>query len=158
MAEQPLRDTYNGTRPERRKKAGAAKGKPKTMAGRLVRELGRKLPPGDFARELELFKKVPAQQKDSKDKIYSLHGPQAYCMGKGKAHKKYEYGRKASVVLAQKTGIIVGAMTFKTNVYDGHALEEVLQQAEALTGKPLKTATADRDKQGTPRYLFPSPH
>ncbi|MDT0648499.1 transposase, partial [Zunongwangia sp. F260] len=69
-------------------------------------------------------------------------------MSKGKAHKKYEYGCKASVVLTQKTGIIVGAMTFKTNVYDGHTLEEVLEQTTKLTGRTPKTATADRGYQG----------
>lgn len=158
-----LRDTYNGTHPKRRKKAGAAKRKLKTIAGRLVRELERKLPPGDFARELELFKEVLAQKKDSKDKVYSLHEPQVYCMGKGKAHKKYEYGCKASIVLTQKTGIIVGAMTFKTNVYDGHTLEGALQQTTALTGKAPKTATVDRGYQGKQQVghtqvLLPSPH
>jgi IS5 family transposase len=147
-AKQLLRDTYSGTHPKRRKKADAAKRKLKTIAGRLVRELERRLATGDFARELELFKKVLAQEKNSKNKIYSLHEPEVYCMGKGKPHKKYEYGCKASVVLTQKTGIIVGAMTFKTNVYDGHTLEEVLQQAETLTGKSLKTATVDRGYQG----------
>ncbi|GLB53896.1 hypothetical protein NBRC110019_29370 [Neptunitalea chrysea] len=161
-AKQLLRDTYNGTHPKRLKKADAAKRKLKTVAGRLVRELERKLPPGDFARELELFKKVLSQQKDSKDKIYSLHEPQVYCMSKGKTHKKYEYGCKASVVLTQKTGIIVGAMTFKTNVYDGHTLEEVLQQAQTLTGKSLKTATVDRGYQGkqqvgNTQILLPKP-
>jgi IS5 family transposase len=147
-AKQLLRDTYSGTHPKRRKKADAAKRKLKTIAGRLVRELERRLATGDFARELELFKKVLAQEKNSKNKIYSLHEPEVYCMSKGKPHKKYEYGCKASVVLTQKTGIIVGAMTFKTNVYDGHTLEEVLQQAETLTGKSLKTATVDRGYQG----------
>ena len=39
-----VRDTYNGTHPKRRKKANAAKRKLKTIAGRLVRELARKLP------------------------------------------------------------------------------------------------------------------
>ena len=69
-------------------------------------------------------------------------------MSKGKAHKKYEYGCKASVVLTQNTGIIVGAITFKTNVYDGHTLEEVLKQTEQLTGKTPKTATVDRGYRG----------
>lgn len=147
-SKQLLRDTYNGTHPKRRKKANAARRKLKTIAGRLVRELERKLPPGDYARELELFKKVLAQEKNSKNKIYSLHEPEVYCMSKGKAHKKYEYGCKASVVLTQKTGIIVGAMTFTTNLYDGHTLEPVLEQTERLTGKPLKTATVDRGYKG----------
>jgi IS5 family transposase len=147
-SKQLLRESYNGSHPRRRKKAKASRGKLKTIAGRLVRELERKLVPGEFAAELELFKKVLAQEKNSKNKIYSLHEPEVYCISKGKAHKKYEYGCKASVVLTQKTGIIVGAMTFKTNVYDGHTLEEVLEQTTNLTGRTPKTATVDRGYQG----------
>ena len=147
-AKQLLRATYNGHHPKRRKNARAAQRKLKTIAGRLVRELERKLPDGDYTEQLELFKKVLAQQKHTKNKIYSLHEPQVYCMSKGKAHKKYEYGCKASVVLTQTTGIIVGAITFKTNRYDGHTLEKVLQQTQKLTGKTLKTATVDRGYRG----------
>jgi len=147
-SKQLVRDTYNGTHPKRRKKAGAAKRKPRTIAGRLVRELERKLPDGACAAEPEIFKKVLAQERNGKNKVYSLHEPEVYCMNKGKAHKKYEYGCKASVVLTQKTGIIVGAMTFKTNVYDGHTLEDVLVQAQSLTGKTPKTATVDRGYKG----------
>ena len=77
-----------------------------------------------------------------------MHEPAVYCMSKGKAHKKYEYGCKGSVVLTQTTGIIVGAMTFETNVYDGHTLERVLEQTENLTGKTPKTATVDRGYKG----------
>jgi IS5 family transposase len=51
-------------------------------------------------------------------------------------------------VLAQNSGIILGAMTFKTNVYDGHTLPAVLQQTEQLTGKRPKTATVDRGYKG----------
>jgi len=120
----------------------------KTIAGRLVRELGRKLPKGTFEKELSIFKAVLAQEKNSKNKIYSLHEPEAYCMSKGKAHKKYEYGCKASLVLGQKSGIILGAMTFKKNVYDGNTLSTVLDQTERLTGKRPKTATVDRGYRG----------
>ena len=147
-SKQLVRDTYNGNHPKRRKKANAAKRKLKTIAGRLVRELERKLPEGIYSNELELYKKVLAQEKASKHKIYSLHEPEVYCMSKGKAHKKYEYGCKASVVLTQKTGIIVGAMTFTSNVYDGHTLEDVLEQTKDLTGKTPKTATVDRGYKG----------
>ena len=147
-AKELVRDTYNGTHPKRRKKANFAKRKLKTIAGRLIRELERELPEGACASELELFKKVLDQQKNDKDKIYSLHEPEVYCMSKGKAHKKYEFGNKASVVLTQKTGIIIGAMTFKTNVYDGHTLEDVLAQTYSLTGKEPKTASVDRGYKG----------
>ncbi len=147
-SKQLLRDTYNGTHPKRRKKANAAKRKLKTIAGRLVRELERKLPEGDYIKELELYKKVLSQTKNSKHKMYSLHEPEVYCMSKGKAHKKYEYGCKASVVLTQTTGIIVGAITFKTNVYDGHTLPQVLEQVKRLTQNTPKTATVDRGYKG----------
>lgn len=147
-SKQLVRDTYNGNHPRRRKKSNAARRKLKTIAGRLIRELQRKLPTGLYKVELDLFERVLAQQKNSKNKIYSLHEPEVYCMSKGKAHKKYEYGCKASVVLTQKTGIIVGALTFKTNVYDGHTLPEVLKQTQELTGKVPKTATVDRGYKG----------
>jgi transposase, IS5 family len=147
-AKQLLRATYNARHPKRRKNALAAQRKLKTIAGRLVRELERKLPDGAYRAQLELFKKVLAQEKHTKHKIYSLHEPEVYCMSKGKAHKKYEYGCKASVVLTQNTGIIVGAITFKTNRYDGHTLEQVLQQTQKLTGKTPKTATVDRGYRG----------
>ena len=148
-SKQLVRDTYNGTHPKRRKKANAAKRKLETIAGRLVRELDRELPIDCFQRQdLEIFTKVLNQTRKSKHKIYSLHEPEVYCIAKGKAHKKYEYGCKASVVLTQKTGIIVGAMTFKTNVYDGHTLEDVLMQTEKLTGKAPKNAWVDRGYKG----------
>jgi len=147
-AKQLVRDTYNGNHPKRRKKANSAKRKLKTIAGRLVRELERKLLDGSHRSELELFNKILSQKKNGKNKIYSLHEPEVYCMSKGKAHKRYEYGCKASVVLTQNTGIIVGALTFKTNVYDGHTLEEVLNQTKELTGKTPKTATVDRGYKG----------
>ena len=147
-SKQLVRDTYNGTHPKRRKKSNAAKRKLKTIAGRLVRELERKLPEGNYTKELDLYKRVLAQEKNGKNKIYSLHEPEVYCMSKGKAHKRYEYGCKASVVLTQKTGVIVGAMTFTSNKYDGHTLEEVLQQSSRLIGKTPKTATVDRGYKG----------
>lgn len=145
---QLVRDAYNGNHPKRRKKSNAAKRKIKTIAGRLVRELERKLTDDSFEAELEIFNKVLSQEKNSKHKIYSLHEPEVYCMSKGKAHKKYEFGCKGSIVLGQKSGIILGAMTFKTNVYDGHTLADVLDQVEQLTGKRPKTATVDRGYKG----------
>tara|TARA_R110002111_G_scaffold13182_6_gene37688 strand:+ start:137 stop:874 length:738 start_codon:yes stop_codon:yes gene_type:complete len=57
-SKQLVRNTYNGTHPKRKKKADAAKRKLNTIAGRLVRELERKLPDRARAGELELYKKV----------------------------------------------------------------------------------------------------
>jgi IS5 family transposase len=65
--------------------------------------------------------------KKSKDKVYSLHEPDVYCIAKGKADKKYEYVCKASIVLTQGKDIQVGAKTFASNIYDAHTLEAEIQ-------------------------------
>jgi IS5 family transposase len=44
---------------------------------------------------------ILVQQKYDKDKIYSLHGPYVECIAKGKVHKRYEYGVKASIARNQ---------------------------------------------------------
>lgn len=133
--------------PKNRGKARKADKKVKTIAGRLVRELERNLPKDVCAKEIELYKKVLAQKKTDKNKIYSLHEPDVQCISKGKEHKKYEFGNKVSIVYTQNTGVIVGAKGFR-NEYDGHTLETALNQHETLTGKRAKTATVDRGYQG----------
>ena len=144
-----VRDTYNSSHPKRRKKAKSAQRKLKTIAGRLIRELERKLPEVKlYQPDLSLYKQVLNQQRGSKNKIYSLHEPDTYCIAKGKAHKKYEYGKKASVVLTQNTGIIVGAMTFEENIYAGHTLPLVLAQTKQLAGYSPQTGTVDRGYKG----------
>jgi len=70
------------------------------------------------------------------------------CIGKGKEHKKYEFGRKASIIWTKTTGIIVGAMSFTKNVYDGHTLPQVLEQAWQITETCPKVAICDRGYKG----------
>src|ERR1019366_5300940 len=84
------------------KTAPRATRKLKTVAGRLVRELGRKLSVEALEKrqdDLQLYRRALAQKRHDHDKIYSLHEPHIYCVAKGKEHKKYEFGTKASVVL-----------------------------------------------------------
>jgi len=135
--------------PKNHGKARRADRKVKTIAGRLVRELERNLlTDTTYQKELELFKKVLSQQKEDKNKIYSLHEPEVECISKGKEHKKYEFGNKVSLIVTQKTGVIVGAKSFR-NEYDGHTLQAALDQAEKLLEKDsIKTATVDRGYRG----------
>jgi len=134
--------------PKNRGKARAADRKVKTIAGRLVRELERNLAPGSrHLTKLELFKKVLSQKRSDSGKIYSLHEPEVQCISKGKEHKKYEFGNKASIAYTQTTGVIVGAKGFR-NEYDGHTLEGALQQVEELVGKRPLTVTVDRGYRG----------
>ena len=117
----------------------------RTMAGVLLREVERKIPRASLARHaarLELFRRVQAQKRQDKGKIYSLHEPDVSCIAKGKAHKKYEFGCKVSISWTKTSGVIVGAKSFTGNPYDGNTLEESLNQVEAITGRrPLRAAT-----------------
>lgn len=137
--------------PKRSKQASKASRKLKTIAGRLVRELERKLPPVTMTNinlELGLFKRVLSQKPKDSQKIYSLHEPGVQCISKGKAHKKYEFGCKTSIGWTKTTGVIVGAMSFERNPYDGNTLPIALEQVERLTGQRPKVAIADMGYRG----------
>jgi transposase, IS5 family len=56
-----------------------------------------------FARELSLARRVLAQDRHQRGrKVYSLHAPEVECIGKGKAHRPYEFGVKVSVATPVK--------------------------------------------------------
>lgn len=135
-------------------KARKADRKIKTIAGRLIRELERKLPAmNPHISKLEIFKKVLAQKRDDKQKIYSLHEPHVQCIGKGKEHKKYEFGSKVSIVTTKTTGVIIGAINIPKNDYDGHTLHPALEQQQRLTGRVLKNNFVDRGYRGVKNVL-----
>jgi len=123
----------------------------RTMAGTLIRELERKLPCPALSRHgerLELYRRVQTQKRTDKNKVYSLHEPGVLCIGKGKEHKKYEFGSKASIVWTKTTGVIVGAMSFRENVFDGHTLPQVLEQVWQITESCPEAAICDRGYRG----------
>ncbi len=135
-------------------KARKADRKIKTIAGRLVRELDRKLPAVNlYHPDLNLFKKVLAQKREDKQKIYSLHEPHVQCLSKGKEHKKYEFGSKVSIMTTKNTGVIIGAVNIPKNDYDGHTLAPALEQQQKLTGRVLKNNYVDRGYKGVTNVL-----
>jgi IS5 family transposase len=151
MIDQRFRD-----HPKRRKKANAAARRIKTIAGRMVRDLERKMTAAqrqNYNHELQLFYRVLTQQRKDTNKVYSLHEPDVRCITKGKEAKKYEFGNKVSLVKTMKSGIIVGALSFKDNLYDADTLDPQLQQVERLTGKLPETAITDRGYRGKKRVL-----
>ena len=132
-------------------KARKAGKKIKTIAGRLVRELERKLTPDSlnrYANDLSLFKTVLAQKRSDSGKIYSLHEPDVKCYTKGKDHKKFEFGSKASFLVTQSTGVIVGALNFTETLHDSKTLPAALEQYERLLGKEAKDIFLDRGYRG----------
>jgi Transposase DDE domain./Transposase domain (DUF772). len=141
--QQRLRNNVKG-----KKAARKADRKVKTIAGRLVRELGRKLPSGEHTNTLTLFNKVLSQKREDKNKVYSLHEPHVHCISKGKAHKKYEFGSKVSITTTAKSGVIIGALNIPKNDYDGHTLDAALEQQQRLSGRTLKELFVDRGYRG----------
>ena len=73
--------------------------------------------------------RVLNQQSKDKDKIYSLHEPQVYCIAKGKDHKPYEYGTKASIVSTATDGIILAVQSHANNVHDSKTFSTVIDNA-----------------------------
>lgn len=141
--QQRMRNTIKGKKASRK-----ADRKVKTIAGRLVRELERKLPSGKYTTTLLLFRKVLSQKPEDKHKIYSLHEPHVQCISKGKAHKKYEFGSKVSITTTAKSGVILGALNIPKNEYDGHTLDAAIEQQQRVTGRTLKEVFVDRGYRG----------
>ena len=139
--------------PKNKGRARKAERKVKTIAGRLVRELERKLPPGLHQDTLELFKKVLLQKKSDSNKIYSLHEPHTQCMTKGKEHKKYEFDSKVSIITTKTTGVIIGAINIEKNVHDSKTLQPAIEQQQRLTGTTLKNNFVDRGYAGVKEVL-----
>lgn len=76
---------------KRRRKAVGALKRLRTIAHALMRDLQRKLPSvilRGCEADFELYERTLNQQPKDKNKIYSLHEPQVYCIAKGKDHKR----------------------------------------------------------------------
>ena len=132
-------------------KARKANKKIKVIAGRLTRELRRKLTADaldKYKMDLELYEKVLRQQRSDNNKIYSLHEPSVKCYTKGKEHKRFEFGSKASFLVTQTTGVIVGALNFSEQLHDSKTIESALEQYERLTGNKAKDVYLDRGYRG----------
>lgn len=143
------------TRKNGSKQARKANKKIQIIAGRLVREIARKLPLeglGTYLPMLKLFQRVLSQKRGDTDKIYSLHEPNVKCYSKGKEHKKFEFGSKASVLIDQASGIIMGALNFTQSLHDSKTLPEVLEQYERLNGQEAKEVFVDRGYKGIKQY------
>jgi len=153
---QLMKDQYNSKHPRRAKKGRKAIKRLKTICGRLLRELRRKLPAdkleAEYEQELSMYEQVLSQTRYSKNKIYSLHEPQTACIAKGKAHKRYEFGSKVTIVKGGKTGVILGVHTTKGNPHDSKLLQPTIDQLEKvmqnIDGMLPQVAITDRGYRG----------
>jgi IS5 family transposase len=125
----------------------------KTYLGRLRRDIERKtVGRSDLIVILnpvfELIDCLLKQTRHDKNKIYSLHEPHVECISKGKAHKKYEFGCKASIVITHKEGLALGLKALHGNPYDGHTLSEVLKEAEKACKTKINRVFVDKGYRG----------
>lgn len=137
--------------PKKKKEARHALKKLRSYAHKLIGQLKNLMNEEQnkfYDEKFVLFNRVLKQQKSDSNKVYSLHEPDVYCMAKGKEHKTYEFGCKASIALTKTTGIIVGAITFEENQADVNTLTQTLAQVKYTTDKLPKEAICDRGYRG----------
>lgn len=125
----------------------------RTYLGRVVRDIERQIVDEPdlqavFAAELAMARRLLAQGKHSKGKLYSLHAPEVECLSKGKAHKRYEFGVKVSITSTNKSNFIVGGQSLPGNPYDGHTLQNALSQTRRLTNTEIDEVFVDKGYRG----------
>ncbi len=130
----------------------------RTRLGRLIRDIRRKI---DGDEQLEKVLAVPLskamqirrqRQQQRGWKLYSWHAPETECIGKGKAHRPYEFGVKVSIATTNRRAkagrFVLHAKALPGNPYDGHTLAEVITETEKLTGREIERAYADKGYRG----------
>ena len=140
----------------------------RTYLGRVIRDVARKVDDDPWLKEV-VFKNILArarrvrdqQQQQRGPKVYSLHAPEVECIGKGKAHRPYEFGVKVSVATTHRHAkggqFVTHAKALPGNPYDGHTLATVIPDMEALVGNTIKRIFADKGYRGhnaPPDYKF----
>jgi transposase, IS5 family len=149
------------------KRANRSLRKLKTYLGRVIRDIERRIAGNEllrevFVRPLFLSRRVLQQERHQRGrKIYSLHAPEVECIGKGKAHRPYEFGVKVSVATPVKHSaggqFVTHVAALPGNPYDGHTLATVIPQMQALVGNILDRCITDAGYRGhnaPPDYKF----
>jgi IS5 family transposase len=130
----------------------------RTRLGRLIRDIRRKTE-GDpdleaaFAGPLANATQIRAQRQNRRGrKLYSWHASETECIGKGKAHKPYEFGVKVSIATTNRRAkggqFVLHAKALPGNPYDGHTLGTVIEETQALTGREIERIYVDKGYRG----------
>lgn len=133
------------------KRARKNQRKLRTLLGRVIRDIERKS--GGKVSEklqtlLERARRIHKQERQDKNKLYSMHAPEVFCISKGKAHKRYEFGVKVSVATTSRGGWHIGAMSCPGNPYDGHTLKGALEQIGRIVQKAPEHIFLDQGYRG----------
>jgi IS5 family transposase len=124
--------------------------KVRTILGRVIRDIERKLPdPGErLADLLALAKRLHRQRRHDKGKLYSVHAPEVECISKGKAHKRYEFGCKVALGVTSKGGWVLAARSLEGNPYDGHTLQSTMDRIVSISGIEPEHVYCDMNYRG----------
>jgi IS5 family transposase len=130
----------------------------RTRLGRLIRDIRRKTEGDEALREvfgapLSKAMQIRQQRQNRRGwKLYSWHAPETECIGKGKAHRPYEFGCKVSIATTNRRckggQFALHAKALSGNPYDGHTLHEVIEETQALTGREIERVYADKGYRG----------
>ena len=124
------------------KRAGREIRKLRNYLGRVTRDIERKIS-GDALKEkafeemIAMAYRILAQERKTKNKLYSIHAPETECIAKGKANKKYEFGVKVGVVTSNRDNFVIGMIALHGNPYDGHTLKQCIEQTNRILGMEL---------------------
>ena len=130
----------------------------RTRLGRLIRDIRRKID-GDeqlekvFAVALSKARQIRRQRQQQRGwKLYSWHAPETECIGKGKAHRPYEFGVKVSIATTNRRAkggrFVLHTKALPGNPYDGHTLANVIEETQAMTGREIERVYADKGYRG----------
>jgi transposase, IS5 family len=124
----------------------------RTYLGRVIRDIRNKeiKPDGELRQLLAIAQRIYEQRRDDTNKVYSVWAPEVECISKGKAHKRYEFGNKVSVVSTSRKNWVVGVKAFHNNPYDGHTLRDALRQVKSMVGRKPRKIFCDRGYRGAP--------
>jgi IS5 family transposase len=131
-------------------RARACTRKLRTQLGRVMREIERQVtePSEKLSKLLDTARRIHAQQRHDKNKVYSVHEPEAACIAKGKAGKPYEFGNKVGVAVTSRGGWLVGAKSFTGSPYDGHTLAAQMKQVRSMIGDRAGEVHVDMGYRG----------
>jgi IS5 family transposase len=120
------------------------------ILGRVIRDIERKAksPSAALSELLALAKRLFAQQKLDKNKLYSIHAPEVECISKGKSHKRYEFGCKVSLGVSSRGGWVLAAKAVHGNPFDGHTLAMTMDQLKRMVGKSPEHVYVDMGYRG----------
>lgn len=128
----------------------------KGYTGRVMRDLRRHLqdiPEGALQdriiAKLALVSQLLQQAPKAANKIFALHEPEVNCISKGKGRVRYEFGCKFSVATTLDEGFVVCLQSFAGNPYNGHTVNEALEQVTILTDQRPDLALSFADTAAT---------